>query len=65
MHRTLRIIACYIRKWQLRMEAMECGMVTQRAAVLRTFIASSVHESAEQKAGRPRKYEGSWISSLS
>ena len=47
-------------KWRPRMAAMERGMMTQRASVLRTFITSLLHESAEQKAGRPRKYEGSW-----
>ena len=33
---------------------MECGIVTKRAAS--TFIASSFHESAKQKAERPRQY---------
>ena len=29
-----------------------------------TFIASLLHESAEQKGGRPMKYKGSWCLSL-
>ena len=29
-----------------------------------TFIVSSLHESAEQKPGRPRKHEGLWYSLL-
>ena len=29
-----------------------------------TFIAFSFCESAKLKAGRPRKYKGSWFSSL-
>ena len=52
MHRTLRIIACYIHKWQLRMEAMECGVVTQRAAVLLLLLLQFVNL-LNKKLGSP------------
>ena len=42
--------------------AMEHGVVSEGHCS--TFIACSFHESAEQKAGRPRKCKGLWFLSL-
>ena len=45
------------------MAAIEHGMVTE--GLCSAFIASLFHESAEEKAGRPRKHKSLWFSLLS